>query len=216
MENTTPPLDHYAALRVSPTATEAEIVKAAKKRRIETHPDKYAGKSLTRKEIDAITYRAQCVGLAADILCDVTARSEYDRELARWKSWQKSQPRPAEPPLKESARTRHATPTSSSKPDHRHDTTPNRVPSQSSRRGEKVIMSDLLRRAAEAEKATHAPRPSASDRPRTNASRQDRGSVRQDRDSSLRDQAPEQGARSTRKFCRHGVEKRVRFMSEWV
>ena len=163
MENPTRPLDHYAALHISPDATEAEIIKAAKKRRIETHPDKYAGQNLTREELDAITTRAQRVGRAADVLCDANARREYDQELALWKAWQKS---------------------------HGHEAAPSRAPSQSSRRDEGRKMSNLFKRhkdehrgrnAAEADEEFRAPRPSTSTPARAETFRQDRDAGRQDR-----------------------------------
>ena len=162
MGHTTRLRDHYAALHVSPDATEAEIIKAAKKRRIETHPDKFAGKSLTQEEIDKINYRAQCVGLAADILCDPTARKEYDLERAQWHKSHKS----AEQPAKESSSTR--------------------------RRSASVKMSDIFNQfrkgsAAQADEAPHAPRPSASARPRADTFREDRHAPRQDRDAPRQD-----------------------------
>lgn len=79
------PRDLYAVLGVSPTATEAEIKKAAKKMRIETHPDKFNERNLAPAEVDAIHERAKLVGQAADVLCDPEARREYAARLAREK-----------------------------------------------------------------------------------------------------------------------------------
>ena len=218
MENSTPPLDHYAALNISHNATEAEIIKAARKRRIETHPDKFAGKFYTQKEADAINTRAQNVGLAADVLCDATARRRYDGEMAQWKAWQ-ARPRPAEEPVKEPDRTRHATPTASNKSDHRHEARPSnkpkerheappsnkpdhrkeappkRAPSQSSGWGERAKESGFFNRhkaetrgrsAAEADEASHAPKPSSSTPPRSDAPRQERDAPRRQEEDNYR------------------------------
>lgn len=74
--------DHYATLGVRTDSSQAEIIRASKKRRIETHPDRLkraAGLSpADLAKIDAVAAR---VGWAADILCDAEARSKYDSKM---------------------------------------------------------------------------------------------------------------------------------------
>jgi curved DNA-binding protein CbpA len=65
--------------------TQAELVKAARKKRIETHPDKFSGRNISPAEVDAIIETSKTVGHAADILCDPAARAKYDGETATWK-----------------------------------------------------------------------------------------------------------------------------------
>ena len=73
----------YATLAVSPNATQAEIVRAARRRRIQVHPDRLKTAGMAQREIDRINDEAQKVGLAADTLCDEVSRGEYDRAVRR-------------------------------------------------------------------------------------------------------------------------------------
>ncbi|KAL8831611.1 MAG: hypothetical protein Q9191_000762 [Dirinaria sp. TL-2023a] len=84
-----PPPDHYAILGISPTATNAEILKAAKKKRIEAHPDRFVGQNLAPLDEAKMIELSKNVGLAADTLSDSREREKYDREVARWKARQK-------------------------------------------------------------------------------------------------------------------------------
>jgi len=70
--------------------TQAELVKAARKKRVETHPDKFSGRNISPAEVDAIIERSKTVGHAADILCDPVERAQYDSEVAAWKRKQKA------------------------------------------------------------------------------------------------------------------------------
>ena len=58
--------DHYATLRVEPLATEEEIKSAAKRRRVEVHPDKLKKPGMSASELAKIDDAAAKVGLAAD------------------------------------------------------------------------------------------------------------------------------------------------------
>ena len=85
-------LDLYAILKVNRRSTVEEIAKAAKKRRIEIHPDRLERqKGLSLEEKETIREKAKQVGFAADILSDVKRKQMYDRgvEMAasrrRWK-----------------------------------------------------------------------------------------------------------------------------------
>ena len=90
-KETPPPPDHYAVLEILPTATTAEILKAAKKKRIETHPDKFSGQNLAPSEVDRIVERAKNVGLAADALSDPETKRKYDQKVADWKAKHKKE-----------------------------------------------------------------------------------------------------------------------------
>jgi len=70
--------------------TQAELVKAARKKRVETHPDKFSGRNISPAEVDAIIETSKTVGHAADILCDPAARAKYDGEVAAWKQKQRA------------------------------------------------------------------------------------------------------------------------------
>ena len=71
----------YAILALSPEATQAEIIRAARRRRIQVHPDKLKTAGMAQEDIDRIEDEAQEVGLAADTLCDEVSRGEYDRAV---------------------------------------------------------------------------------------------------------------------------------------
>ena len=76
--------DYYRILRVSPSATQDEIRAAAKKRRIEVHPDKVRreaakkGKTISRKEEEDMERMAKEVGEAAEVLENRESKREYD------------------------------------------------------------------------------------------------------------------------------------------
>lgn len=81
---TTRPADLYALLGVSRWATQDEVLKAAKKKRIETHPDKFSGKGLSPSEVGTLVEQSMLTGQAADILCDPLSRLKHDNELDAW------------------------------------------------------------------------------------------------------------------------------------
>lgn len=78
-------VDYYALLGISRGATQAEVLKAAKKKRIETHPDRHSGQYISPLMFDAMVERAMLVGQAADVLGDSSKRLKYDqRPAAHW------------------------------------------------------------------------------------------------------------------------------------
>lgn len=73
---------HYVTLGVSPSAHQDEILRAAKKRRVETHPDRLKRKSgLMEQQKAKIDQEASKVGHAADILSDPESRFQYDQAV---------------------------------------------------------------------------------------------------------------------------------------
>lgn len=72
--------DLYERLRVHPLSTAAEIAQAAKKRRIEVHPDRVRKLGMTERELEEIDEIAKDVGYAADVLQDAEKKRRYDRE----------------------------------------------------------------------------------------------------------------------------------------
>lgn len=75
--------DHYAALKLSPLATNEEIKSAAKRRRVEVHPDKLKKLGMSDSERAKIDVAAATVGQAADVLQDPEQKLGYDRKLQR-------------------------------------------------------------------------------------------------------------------------------------
>lgn len=81
--------DLYGDLRIHPSSTQGEIAQAARKRRIEVHPDKLKKPGMTDKELEKIDQTAMQVGRAADILLDPEKKAKYDKKLtdrsSKWK-----------------------------------------------------------------------------------------------------------------------------------
>ena len=76
------PLTHYDILGISIHASQREIKKAARRKRIACHPDKYQGKEgFSLEQLCAIDETAKQVGWAADVLCDERKRAVYDAQL---------------------------------------------------------------------------------------------------------------------------------------
>ncbi|KAL9010397.1 MAG: hypothetical protein Q9173_004661 [Seirophora scorigena] len=73
--------DLYGCLDLFVWSPQEEIVQAARRRRIEVHPDKVKKPNMTDKELRRIDEIAMEVGQAADILSDPVKRAKYDREL---------------------------------------------------------------------------------------------------------------------------------------
>lgn len=79
------PPNHYKTLGIDPTSTSEEVLYVAKKRRIETHPDRLKRQEgLSARQLTEIDEVAAEVGWAADILTDPVLRIKHDRELERW------------------------------------------------------------------------------------------------------------------------------------
>jgi DnaJ-class molecular chaperone len=72
-------VDYYELLGVTPFASNAEIRRAARKRRADVHPDRHRGEAGAA----AALAMAQEVNAAADVLADPQARLIYDASLAK-------------------------------------------------------------------------------------------------------------------------------------
>lgn len=73
--------NHYCILGVHPSTSHEGILKAAKKKRIETHPDKFTKDGLSLDKLVKIIETAKVVGMASDVLCDPKKRQKYDAEI---------------------------------------------------------------------------------------------------------------------------------------
>ena len=71
----------YTLLGVNFGSTQQEILKAARRKRVEVHPDRFSSRNLSPEEEVRINERAKMVGHAADILCDGNARARYDGDF---------------------------------------------------------------------------------------------------------------------------------------
>lgn len=78
------PLDIYAILELPPHSSHEEIKRIAKRRRIETHPDRLVKEGMGETEKAAIDEKAKLVGWAADVVCDGARRERYDEEVRIW------------------------------------------------------------------------------------------------------------------------------------
>ena len=73
--------DHYRTLGILPTASAEEIREAAKKRRIESHPDRLKREpDLTEARLREIDDVAKDVAWAAEVLMDWRAKERYDKQ----------------------------------------------------------------------------------------------------------------------------------------
>ncbi|KAL8707973.1 MAG: hypothetical protein Q9225_007672 [Loekoesia sp. 1 TL-2023] len=73
--------DFYGYLNTHPLSSHEDIIQAARKRRVEVHPDKLKKSGMTDEELRKIDQTAKQVGWAADILLDPAKRAKYDMEL---------------------------------------------------------------------------------------------------------------------------------------
>ena len=80
--------DHYATLKVNPFASDTEVKSAARRRRVEVHPDRLKNGGMSESERAEIDAAAAQVGQAADVLQDPEQKREYDRELFAAKGWE--------------------------------------------------------------------------------------------------------------------------------
>ncbi|KAF6219842.1 hypothetical protein HO133_003667 [Letharia lupina] len=79
--------DHYATLKIGPHATDKEIKSAAKRRRVEVHPDKLKKEGMSDSERVKIDAAAAMVGHAADVLQNPEQKLRYDVKLYAAKGW---------------------------------------------------------------------------------------------------------------------------------
>jgi len=63
---------------MSPQASEQDAKQTARKRRIETHPDKLKRVGMSKEEEEVIDEQSKLVGYAADIVVDPDKRRKYD------------------------------------------------------------------------------------------------------------------------------------------
>ena len=73
--------DFYAILKISHLATDDQIRGAAKRRRVEVHPDKLKRPGMSESEMDEIDAEASRVGQASDVLLNPEQKLKYDRKL---------------------------------------------------------------------------------------------------------------------------------------
>ncbi|KAI4222036.1 MAG: hypothetical protein L6R36_006458 [Xanthoria steineri] len=72
--------DLYALLGVNPRSSRQAIERAAKKKRIDCHPDKLKRNGMSDPELQAIDDWAKEVGGAAEVLLDPSKRAQYDKQ----------------------------------------------------------------------------------------------------------------------------------------
>ncbi|MCJ1469166.1 hypothetical protein MMC07_007799 [Pseudocyphellaria aurata] len=72
---------YYSLLNISPTASHEDVVRAARQARIDTHPDRLCRPELSDHSRAQIVEQAKEVGRAADVLCDVRKRRDYDEDV---------------------------------------------------------------------------------------------------------------------------------------
>ena len=73
--------DLYAILKISHLATDDQIRSAAKRRRVEVHPDRLKRPGMSESEKDEIDAAAARVGQASDVLLNPEQKLKYDRKL---------------------------------------------------------------------------------------------------------------------------------------
>ena len=70
--------DHYLTLKISPLASAEEIKTAAKRRRVEVHPDRLKKEGMDESELAKIDAMAAKVGQAAEVLQNAEQKRKYD------------------------------------------------------------------------------------------------------------------------------------------
>lgn len=74
---------YYTLLNVSPTASQEDVLRAARNARIKVHPDRLYRPGLSQHSWAQIVEKAKEVGCAADVLCDVCERQKYDHSVKK-------------------------------------------------------------------------------------------------------------------------------------
>ena len=72
--------DHYLTLKISPLASAEEIKTAAKRRRVEVHPDRLKKEGMDESQLAKIDAEAAKVGQAAEVLQNAEQKRKYDRQ----------------------------------------------------------------------------------------------------------------------------------------
>ena len=72
--------DHYLTLGISPLASAEEIKTAAKRKRVEVHPDRLKKAGMDESELAKIDAVAAKVGQAAEVLQNAEQKLKYDRQ----------------------------------------------------------------------------------------------------------------------------------------
>ncbi len=75
------PPNHYRTLGIDPSSPHEDILRAAKRKRIETHPDRFTKDALSPKRLAHLVETSKNVGWAASVLCDPSERQKYDAEM---------------------------------------------------------------------------------------------------------------------------------------
>lgn len=78
------PPNIYKILKISPQATIADIKRACRDRRIESHPDKLKFGGVTKEEEERIDEEARVIGWACETILDPEQREKYDRKMKAW------------------------------------------------------------------------------------------------------------------------------------
>ena len=74
-------------MKISHLAGEHEIKTAAKRRRVEVHPDKLKKEGMSDSECAEIDAAAAKVGQAADVLTNLEMKLKYDHEMRSSGKW---------------------------------------------------------------------------------------------------------------------------------
>ena len=72
--------DHYLTLGISPLASAEEIKTAAKRKRVEVHPDRLKKEGMDESELAKIDAVAAKVGQAAEVLQNAEQKRKYDQQ----------------------------------------------------------------------------------------------------------------------------------------
>jgi len=78
------PPNHYRTLGIDPSSPHEEILRAARSKRIKTHPDRFTKDALSSERLVQVVEASKNVGWAANVLCDPSERQKYDAEMEIW------------------------------------------------------------------------------------------------------------------------------------